>query len=156
MGLLQSYRALSSAMCPEWSARGFASLGMAQWQLSGCIGGRYHSNNTGHAKENKLRQSFPTSVKTFSTKNCMIWFTDLLSLLGTQSIHMSSCNLIKMTHRQMHQVWTYSIVWLMAQVPFCEAVIISKAILFGGQPFSLETFKCSIRMGCYLRLAGCI
>lgn len=50
--LFESHVALSSAVCPASSGRSFASMEVAPWRLSGCIGGRGHRNNTGTHKIN--------------------------------------------------------------------------------------------------------
>lgn len=54
---LQSYIPSSSTVCPEWCARGFTSMEVACLVLSGCTGGRQHSNNTDTC-ERKLRLSW--------------------------------------------------------------------------------------------------
>lgn len=51
-----------------------------------------------------------------------------------------------MTCEQTRRVGTHS-VWVMAQVPPCEAVTMSKAIVFQRTVFSLGTFQCSPKTG---------
>lgn len=84
----------SSEMCPELLARDVTTWRWLVWRISGCTGGRKHSNYIGTCKrKHRLRQP-PKSV----TRARMIRTTDLLSLLhgGVGSL-MSTCDMIKMT-----------------------------------------------------------
>ena len=100
----------ASSMCWWWTGK------PGMWQSIG-------SQRVGHDWATELNWTeeitqskimIPDVSNIFSTKNPMIWTTDLVRALDWGSDYsghslVSSCDLIKMTHKQTHQVWTYNI-----------------------------------------------
>lgn len=140
--LLKSHMPPSSAVCPEWSARGFLI-----WLLWRQMLQQQYSHMQG---KTQVKTMIPKISNIFSTKSHMIWTIDLLSPPGceanTQWIYLCPKWFNKdyaLAHSScMH---TQHSVWIMAQVSTCKAVIMSKAIHFEGQLSSSETFQCSVK-----------
>lgn len=117
------------------------------WQLPGCTGGRCHSNSIGTCeRKHRLWQWFPKSVTTFSTS----WSEPLIdySLPQAGRAELREFTSVLMCFNKNDTLADFSgmnahrSVWIIAQLPPCKAIIMSKAILFGAQQFfSLHTFS---------------
>lgn len=162
--LLQSHTSPSSAMCPKRSAKGYSSIKGCLCWLPGCPGGSAQQQCRHIQEKTQMKRMIPKISDIFFPSKAHDpnhWFIKS-PRPGVRSLSVYTCVSVRFNKDDAlaysSGMNTQQSAWLMAQMTTCKAVMMSKAILFGRQLFSFETFKCSEKTGFvhHLRLAGWI